>query len=530
MNILSAITIINAYSFLLIGVYILHQNSKNILNRLAAAVNLCFMIWCLSDTFFYHAANSVIAMQWHKIGSIGWIFLTAFALHFFYILAGRSLTIGRHRFNYLLYLLPIIFFAQTWIVGASPIAKDMVESTSGLGWTYVPNTDSVWFWIFSCYILSYFGIGVVQTRFWAKNSKRLRVSMQANAIIAIDTAMILLGFGVDIILPSFSTAVPPLLNVVSIVWGIVFFYIAKNYKLLDVYAIVTPELIMGTVMDPIMLISPEGFIMMCNPATERMLGYSSQELIGRELCDLLKGHKYNKGVIRILSEKKVMRDVEIELIDREENVIHTNASLTLAENKLDGLIGIVINLHDVSEYKAVTKYWEELANYDKLTNLPNRRLFLARLQSAMDDYIKMKRKFALAFIDLDGFKKINDTYGHDFGDQLLVAFSETVKRSIRKQDIFARIGGDEFVLLYYDAESAKLLLDQIHVLRKELTNPLCINDIHIQISISVGISSCPHDAHSAEELFRIADQRMYLDKQTKTREMSTRTCAETSAT
>ena len=81
-----------------------------------------------------------------------------------------------------------------------------------------------------------------------------------------------------------------------------------------------------------------------------------------------------------------------------------------------------------------------------------------------------------------------------------------------------------------DAESAKLLLDQIHVLRKELTNPLCINDIHIQISISVGISSCPHDAHSAEELFRIADQRMYLDKQTKTREMSTRTCAETSAT
>ncbi len=89
----------------------------------------------------------------------------------------------------------------------------------------------------------------------------------------------------------------------------------------------------------------------------------------------------------------------------------------------------------------------------------------------MDDYVKMKRKFALGFIDVDRFKTINDTYGHDFGDKLLIVFSNTVKYMIRKQDVFARIGGDEFVLLYHDMDTLKSFLDLIQESKHSLKNP-----------------------------------------------------------
>ncbi|MFA0816618.1 MAG: diguanylate cyclase domain-containing protein [Anaerofustis sp.] len=515
MNFLSAITIINAYSFFLIGASILRQNPKSILNRLAAVVNLCFMIWCISDAFFYHAPNSHNAMIWHKIGSVGWIFIMAFALHFFYLLAGKSISIGRLQCNWMLYLPPAILMIGTLVSPNSPIAKDLVQSSLGLGWTYVTNVRSFLFWFFTAYIIAYLIIGLVQTYAWARRSGRMRLNIQAKIIVVIDIVMIVIGFSTDVILPTFTTAVPPLLNIISISWGIAFFLMAKTYKLLDVYDIVTPQLLMDTVMDPIILISPEGFIMMINHAGERMLGFCAEELIGREFCEILKNRKYNTKLISILAEKKSVSDAEIELTDKNGTVIHTNASLSIAENKMDGLIGIVISLHDVSEYKAGLQYWKEMANYDRLTGLPNRRLLMARLHAAIDDYIKFCRHFSLAVIDLDRFKMMNDTYGHDFGDRILVLFSEKVKHCIRKEEIFSRIGGDEFVLLQQNVGSVKESLDLIHRVKREFRTPIEIDGIVIQIDFSVGMGNCPHDGTDSEELFRIADQRMYLDKRAK---------------
>jgi diguanylate cyclase (GGDEF)-like protein/PAS domain S-box-containing protein len=529
MNVLSLISFFNAYSFIILGVYILKLNHKEIINKLAASVNFCVAIWALAYTFFFDAPTASSAMFWHRMSSPGWILFTVFTTHFFLVISQKTKQWRGIKWYILLYAIPVILLVKALLSLDSPIAKGVVQSKIGWGWTYNSNIGSIWFYLYFLYIITYHLVSFYIIYQWAKKSNRHKFLRQARNIILFEIVMIMMGCFTDLILPAISPIIPPVSILSSIFWGIGFFYIVRTYKIVSVYDVASADLILKTVMDPIIMLDSNGIIIACNHATEELFKYKSEHIINKPLYYFLKSKKYDEEKFKTLLNEKVLLNVEIDLVDSTGKIINSLVSFSIAESRLDGAVGAVLNIHDITELKKVEKelykgkekykelslYFDKLANYDKLTDIPNRRLFFDKFKLALEDYERSGNKFALIFIDLDGFKPINDCYGHDIGDLILINVAKRLLSSIRKQDIVARIGGDEFVIILHDLQEDSELDNIIQRINERFTESIIIGNIICPLGISLGISKCPEDGITIDELMKIADERMYKDKSLK---------------
>jgi diguanylate cyclase (GGDEF)-like protein len=156
---------------------------------------------------------------------------------------------------------------------------------------------------------------------------------------------------------------------------------------------------------------------------------------------------------------------------------------------------------------------EWLALHDELTGLPNRRLFADRLTSAIERADRMRTRLALLILDLNGFKAINDTLGHQAGDQVLREVSAHLRRSVRASDTLARLGGDEFIIVAADLGADQTVDHFMESVRSALARPIVIEGQSMIVSASLGMAIYPDDASDSIKLLRIADQRMYALKQ-----------------
>lgn len=154
-----------------------------------------------------------------------------------------------------------------------------------------------------------------------------------------------------------------------------------------------------------------------------------------------------------------------------------------------------------------------LATHDKLTGLPNRALFLDRLQQALSETNRYKYKVAVFFLDLDGFKKINDSYGHDIGDLLLVEVAARMKKSVRESDTVARMGGDEFTIILSRLNSSEEAAAMAVRLINEISLPVHLASHICSVGVSIGIGMYPEDGTDVEILLQKADSAMYKVKQ-----------------
>lgn len=168
---------------------------------------------------------------------------------------------------------------------------------------------------------------------------------------------------------------------------------------------------------------------------------------------------------------------------------------------------------DITSMKAHQEALEHIAHYDILTNLPNRSLLSDRLSQAMLQCNRHKKSLAVIFLDLDGFKAVNDRYGHDVGDELLIILSARMKEALREGDSLARIGGDEFVAVLADlskVEDCEPVLERLLLASSE---PVTIGGVIFNVSASIGVTLYPQDNVDADLLLRHADQAMYIAKE-----------------
>ncbi|HNB83102.1 MAG TPA: EAL domain-containing protein [Pseudomonadales bacterium] len=177
-----------------------------------------------------------------------------------------------------------------------------------------------------------------------------------------------------------------------------------------------------------------------------------------------------------------------------------------------GVQGIVVNYHDVSELKAAQADLTQLAFFDSLTRLPNRQLFRDRLEQTLQSCRRHHETAALLFIDLDRFKEVNDTLGHEAGDQLLQSVAQRLTAHVRREDSVARLGGDEFTILLHKADikaAEKVAGNILDALRQ----PVSINGHAVTVGASIGIAMIPADGQESTELMRYADLAMYSIKE-----------------
>ncbi|TKI70845.1 EAL domain-containing protein [Sulfurimonas crateris] len=155
------------------------------------------------------------------------------------------------------------------------------------------------------------------------------------------------------------------------------------------------------------------------------------------------------------------------------------------------------------------------ANYDSLTTIPNRAYFKKQLKSILQESSQNGSKIALLFIDIDKFKEVNDTYGHDVGDKMLVTIAKRLLNSVREDDTVARIGGDEFVLIAKDIKSIEIVEQLARKLQRKIREPLEIDTHIFNVTLSIGIAIYPQHGTTRQELLKNADIAMYEVKKTK---------------
>lgn len=264
--------------------------------------------------------------------------------------------------------------------------------------------------------------------------------------------------------------------------------------------------------EAIVVTDENGLVVSVNPAFTEITGYSLSEVLGRSMNILSSGRQsksfYRKMWQQLRSTGRWQGDIWNRRKNGEEYAERLNISTCYNE---DGTVYRRIGLFfDITTHKEREEDIWRQANYDHLTELPNRQLFQKRLQQAMQESDETGKDFALIFLDLDLFKDVNDTFGHDVGDLLL---RETAKRLLgcvrNNQDTVARIGGDEFTVIVTNVVDQAIVNRICEDILRAIAQPYCLGDDVANVSVSIGVTMYPEDASDASELLKNADMAMY---------------------
>jgi len=271
--------------------------------------------------------------------------------------------------------------------------------------------------------------------------------------------------------------------------------------------------------DAFILINEKLTIVFANDAIEHETGYTAESFIGQPLMAFAKRLKLDstellKNIDWVVENQQHMHDRDAVLTNSDDTKVDISIRLEPIEDEKSDSQNFLLVISNISARKKLEKELNQLAYFDKLTNLPNRRMFLDRLRSLEKIHKREKRPFALFFLDLDNFKYINDSLGHDAGDTLLIKLADRLKSIFRPEDLVCRLAGDEFtVLVELKDHDSHMLINIANKLIKDLTSkPIKINSKEINIGASVGIAQFPKDAHDSDSLLRNADTAMYMAK------------------
>jgi diguanylate cyclase (GGDEF)-like protein/PAS domain S-box-containing protein len=265
----------------------------------------------------------------------------------------------------------------------------------------------------------------------------------------------------------------------------------------------------------ILITDAHGSIMEVNDTFTHITGYARAEVIGKN-PRLLKSERHAAAFYTDMWEA-LLRDGHWagEIWNRRKNgdTYADMRTISAVRDAAGKIVNYVALFSDITAMKVQQRQLELIAHYDSLTGLPNRVLLADRLQQAMAQALRRKHCMALVFLDLDGFKEVNDQHGHAMGDQLLQSVSQRLKLALRDGDTLARIGGDEFVAVLVDLEHAHDFEPVVQRMLHAAAEPICVDDTVMRVTASMGVTIYPQDSAQADVLIRHADQAMYASKQ-----------------
>lgn len=264
----------------------------------------------------------------------------------------------------------------------------------------------------------------------------------------------------------------------------------------------------------IIITNPQKTIIDVNEAFCELTGYARDEVIGQKPV-LLRSGMHEKKFYEKLNESIITNGSwRGEIWNRKKNGELYAEFLRIdavrdGKGEVENYIGI---FSDITEHLKRQEQLHHMANYDPLTNLPNRHLFMTLAEQILSFSKRKSSKAVVSFLDLDGFKQVNDLYGHEIGDSVLKEVAERLGKQLRQSDAIARIGGDEFVVVFSDIETLEDVQPLFERILKTLKEPFSVNGNLITIGASIGASLYPDHGEEVEMLVRHADAAMYRSK------------------
>lgn len=272
--------------------------------------------------------------------------------------------------------------------------------------------------------------------------------------------------------------------------------------------------IYDTTTDGIFITDPDKKIIACNQAFTNITGYSEQEVTGLPLR-ILSSDIHDYGFYKKLWSDLNKQGYWVgEITNKHKKGFIFNEWLRISTiyDEEGNIANYIVIITDITNLKEREKRLQELASRDSLTGLYNRHAFYIKLENDIAYSVSTNSKFALLFIDLDKFKPINDRYGHDAGDTILVAVAKRIQNKVRGLDTVARVGGDEFVVVLKNIESRSNAEKTKQILLESIQEPIHHDRKQLTVGASIGIAMFPDDAVDSKELVSLADQAMYKEK------------------
>jgi diguanylate cyclase (GGDEF)-like protein/PAS domain S-box-containing protein len=271
--------------------------------------------------------------------------------------------------------------------------------------------------------------------------------------------------------------------------------------------------VLNSLSDAVLVTSPEGIVKSCNEATQRLLGYQEDELLGKPLVSFI--DEVHRNAFDLTNSAPEARETVLRTASGQTiPVSMASSAITTEDPQFQGNIYVARN---ITERKRAERRIRYLARYDTLTKMPNRMQFQHLLQQAIARARRRQRSLALLYLDLDRFKEVNDTFGHAAGDRTLEILSERLTRNLTKDTVIGRLAGDEFAMfiddLPMDVDNRASIGTLARTLLDEISRTFYVNQQEVYLTASVGVAICPYDAENVIDLIRNADAAMYHSKQ-----------------
>jgi diguanylate cyclase (GGDEF)-like protein/PAS domain S-box-containing protein len=265
----------------------------------------------------------------------------------------------------------------------------------------------------------------------------------------------------------------------------------------------------------ILISDSDNLIIDVNSAFTTITGYSREEVLGRNPNLMSSGRQSKVFYTKMWQSLSLDKSWRGEVWDKRKSgeVYASQLSISVICDDNDKALRYVAVFSDITHIKNHEAELNRIAHYDALTGIPNRVLLADRMKQAIAQTGREQRLLSICYLDLDGFKPINDTMGHEAGDQVLIEVAKRIGNTIRGGDTVARLGGDEFVVLLLGQEKGEESVATLERMLLSISQPIIVNGKSHSLSASIGVSMYPLDDEDSDTLLRHADQAMYVAKQ-----------------
>jgi len=510
MNIFSLILTILSAIYVFLGFNVIRLDNRSLLNRLFFALNLSLIIWTFASALYISANDEAACIFWYKLSSVGCYLFISIALHFFFVFAKKE-NLLKQWWIYIIIYLPSIVFSYKEITSGF-YAK--AYSRGSNGWIISAQTDSMWFWSSIIFIIVYISSSIIISYRMQKRATSQRERKQARILIITSVLSLFTGLFLMVSTSVLEFNIPDITPMAIAIWSFGIYYSIAKYKLMAMTPSFIAENLFQTIIDSIILANPYGLILNVNPETQRLLGYNQRELVGEPLERLFLSDSQSKNTnISELLNTCPVRGMEAFIITKNGVKIPIILSISECRDNYNTRIGFVLVSKDVTENKRAEEQIKYLATHDSLTELPNRLMFTQLLNHSIKSARHHKRKLAVFYIDLDRFKMINDTKGHDAGDQLLQEIAMRYKLALRAADVVSRQGGDEFVILIEEFKELSDLEIVANIILSNTLRPIMLLGEECRVTASIRMSIYPEDGEDEQSLIKNADTAMYYAKE-----------------